>query len=78
MNKKDNQPEMTEDMLFALLGGAKPAQSEAPKIKLMTRSGSDPQFDNLAYLAKIEQQTLDLLAADLGVDAQKEWGRSGS
>ena len=29
--------------------------------KLLARSGSDPQFDNLAYLKKIEDQTLAAL-----------------
>ena len=42
MNKKDNENESTEDMLLALLsGGAKPPQEKA-KIKLISRSGSDP------------------------------------
>jgi len=27
----------------------------------MTRTGSDPKFDNLAYLKKIEEQTLQTL-----------------
>ena len=31
--------------------------------QLLTRSGSDPQFDNLEYMAKIERQTLDMIKA---------------
>lgn len=31
------------------------------KPKLLTRSGSDPQFDNIEYLKKVEDQTIAML-----------------
>ena len=39
--------------------------------KLLTRSGSDPQFDNVAYLKKVETQTLEMLRAQ-GIDVNEE------
>ena len=44
--------------------GQKSKKPEAKK-QLLTRSGSDPRFDNEEYLAKIEQQTLKGLNAQM-------------
>ena len=51
------------DALLAMMAGdEQPKQDEKPP-KLLARSGSDPQFDNIAYLSKIELQTIQALKA---------------
>ena len=52
-----------------VLDAAGSADKKQPK--LLTRSGSDPQFDNLEYLAKIENQTLAMLKGQ-GIDVDLE------
>ena len=54
---------------FMNSGKKQDKKPEAKKTQLLTRSGSDPRFDNEEYLAKIEQQTLKGLNAQMeGVD----------
>ena len=40
---------------------AKQETKEDPPMKLLSRSGSDPKFDNIAYLKKVEDNTLAML-----------------
>ena len=59
MNKSksgDNLPDSVDmDAMMKVMMGEQEKPKENKEIKLLTRSGSDPQYDNIEYLAKIEK-----------------------
>ena len=47
----------------AMMGEKNETKEVEKPQQLLSRSGSDPQFDNIAYLSKVEKQTLEALKA---------------
>ena len=49
------------ELLKQMLGESEKPQPKEERPKLLTRSGSDPKFDNVAYQKKVQDQTLRML-----------------